>query len=109
MITVIYHRGTSCVTIDGHAQSGEKGHDLVCASASILAYTLSAFVNNMKAAGQTESPSVELTEGHAVIACNAPSRYQGAVALVFDSLCAGFDILAQQYPENISFEIVRED
>ena len=54
MITVIYHRDLNRVTVEGHAQSGEVGHDLVCASASILVYTLAAFVENMKSCGQVK-------------------------------------------------------
>ena len=36
MITVVYHRDRNRVSVEGHAQSGEVGHDLVCASASIF-------------------------------------------------------------------------
>lgn len=106
MIKVTYHREFNRVSMDGHALSGEKGHDLVCASASILAHTLAAFVKNMKDAGQTVFPAIDVTEGHALIACNAPCRNKGAVTLVFDSICAGFELLARNYPDNISYEIV---
>lgn len=105
MITVVYHRDLNRVSVDGHALSGEKGHDLVCASASILGYTLAALVENMKAAGQTRYPTIELEEGHALIDCNAPSKYKTMVKFAFDSICAGFDLLAQSYPDNISYEI----
>ena len=105
MINVIYHRDRSRVTMKGHARSGEVGHDLVCASASILAYTLASFVENMERAGQTKYPKVELTEGQAIIDCNPPKRYKSTVTLAFDTVCRGFDLLAQSYPNNISFEI----
>ena len=36
MTTIVYHRDLCRVTVDGHAQSGEAGRDLVCASVSIL-------------------------------------------------------------------------
>ena len=106
MIKVLYHRNLNRVSIEGHAHSGEIGHDLVCASTSILAYTLAAFVNNMKEAGQTKYPTIELKEGQALIACNAPSKYKNTVTFAFDAICAGFDLLAQDYPDNISFEIL---
>jgi uncharacterized protein YsxB (DUF464 family) len=105
MIKVIYHRDLNRVSVTGHAMSGEAGHDLVCASATILVYTLAAFVENMKGAGQTKYPTIDVRNGEALIACNAPRRYRGAVTLVFDSLCAGFELLARDYPDNISFEI----
>lgn len=105
MITVVYHRDLSRVSIEGHAQSGEVGHDLVCASVSTLAYTLAAFVLNMKDAKQVYNPKVELNDGDALIYCEPPNRYKGSVTLVFDSICAGFELLAQEYPDNISYEI----
>jgi uncharacterized protein YsxB (DUF464 family) len=105
MIKVIYHRDLNRVSVEGHAQSGEIGHDLVCASASTLTYTLAAFVENMKNAKQVYNPKVELKEGDALIYCEPPNRYKDSVTLVFDSICAGFELLAQDYPDNISYEI----
>lgn len=107
MITVTYHRNLNRVEVEGHAKSGEVGHDLVCASASILAYTLAAFVENMKNAGQTKYPKVELTEGHAIIDCRCPSRYKNSVTIAFDTVCGGFELLAQNYPDNVSYKIVK--
>ena len=105
MITVTYYRNDNRVIVDGHAQSGEIGHDLVCASASILFYTLAAFVKNMESAGQTKCPIVKLSEGQAFIDCNAFRQYKGAITLVFDAICGGFELLAHHYPDNISYEI----
>lgn len=105
MIKVIYHRNINRVSVEGHAQSGEEGHDLVCASASILTYTLASFVENMKEAGQIRYPQIELNKGDALIRCDPPKRYKDAITLVFDSVCGGFEILARQYPDNISYEV----
>ena len=105
MIKVTYHRDLNRVSLEGHAQSGEVGHDLVCASASILAYTLASFVENMESSGQVRYPTIELKEGDAVISCEPPNRYKGTVTLVFDSICAGFELLSRDHPNNISYEI----
>jgi uncharacterized protein YsxB (DUF464 family) len=105
MINVVYHRELNRVSMQGHAKSAEKGQDLVCASASILVYTLASFVENMKGAGQVYNPTVELEEGDALIYCDAPPRYKGPITLVFDTICGGFELLARDYPENISYEI----
>ena len=51
MITVVYHRDRNRVEVEGHAYSGEAGHDLVCASASILTHTLATLAKNMENAG----------------------------------------------------------
>ncbi len=105
MITITYYRNENRVIVNGHAQSGEVGHDLVCASVSILVYTLAAFVRNMEAARQTKCPTVKLGDGQAFIYCNAPKKYKTSVTLAFDTVCAGFELLAHDYPKNISFEI----
>lgn len=106
MIKVNYHRNLNRVSVTGHAQSGEAGHDLVCASASILIYTLGSFVENMKNARQTYNPKIALKEGDALISCEPPTRYKGAVTLVFDSICGGFELLARNYPDNITYEMI---
>lgn len=105
MIKVTYHRDRHRVEVLGHAKSGEAGHDLVCASASILVYTLASFVENMKKARQAYNPTTELKEGDALICCSPPTRYKGAVTLVFDSICGGFELLAKDYPDNITYEM----
>ena len=105
MITVVYHRDLHRVSVTGHANSGEVGHDLVCASASIIAYTLAFFVENMRKAGQVRYPTIKLEEGDALISCDPPKRYKDTITLVFDSICGGFELLAQNNPDNISYEI----
>lgn len=105
MITVTYHREYNRVTMEGHAKSGEAGHDLVCSAASILAYTLAVNVDNMEASGGVTEKTVKLSSGNAEIACVPLSRLKATVTLVFDSICAGFDLLARDYPNNIKFEV----
>lgn len=105
MIHVTYDRKHYKVTITGHAGSGEVGHDLVCASASILAYTLAANVTNAKAAEYLRSGTLKLDHGDAEIKCMPRSRYKSTMMLIFDTICAGFELLARDYPENISYEI----
>ena len=105
MIKVIYHRKYHRVTVDGHAHSGEPGHDLVCAAASALAYTLGGNVTNMDNACQVREPVASYKRGHAEVSCNPVSKYSSTVTLIFDSVCVGFEMLAANYPEYISYEI----
>lgn len=105
MIRIVYHRAYNKVTLEGHAQSGEHGHDLVCAAVSTLAYTLANAVENMYASNQLKEKQCLLGEGDAVIACRPLTRYVSVVTLAFDLFCSGFEMLAQNYPENISYEI----
>ena len=105
MIKVIYDREQNRVTVEGHARSGEVGHDLVCASASILIYTLASFARHTQKARQSHKLILKLESGDAEVSCKPKKPYKGAITLVFDSICAGFELLARNYPENISYEI----
>jgi uncharacterized protein YsxB (DUF464 family) len=105
MIKVVYSRNSHRVTIEGHAGSGEKGHDLVCASVSILAYTLASFVQNTGEARQADNIKTDLRDGEALISCEVPIKYQGAVTIVFDAICGGFELLARDYPDYVSYKM----
>ena len=105
MIKVNYYREDNHVVVEGHAQSGERGHDLVCAATTILAYTIASSVENMVAAGHVRKHHVEFKEGYATIQCLAPDNLKSTITLMFDTVCAGFELLAHDYPDNISYEI----
>ena len=105
MIKVVYERSINRLTVTGHAHSGEPGHDLVCASASMLVYTLAAFTKNTYKARQSKKLIVKLDEGDAEISIKAKSRYKVAITLVWDAICAGFELLAMSYPHNVSYEM----
>ena len=105
MIHVTYYRRYNRLTVTGHAGSAEHGHDLVCASASILAYTLAANVANMADNGQVRQPVIKTDEGNAEISCTPRHNLKASVTLVFDSVCVGFEMLAHDHPEHITYEI----
>ena len=106
MITVTYHRDHNKVEVTGHAHSGEAGHDLVCASASILVYTIASFAKNTYKAMQSKKLEIKLKEVYAVVGCNAKAPYKAAITLVFDAMCGGFELLARNYPLYVSYNIV---
>ena len=105
MIHIVYHRTYHKVTLEGHALSGEHGHDLVCASVSTLAYTLANSVENMGACGLLREKQSILKEGEAMVICKPAAKYVNIITLVFDTLCSGFEMLAHNFPENISYEV----
>lgn len=102
MIKAVYDRPNLCLTIEGHAYNGEAGHDLVCASASILAYTLAASVTNAAKTSNTTTV-IRLEKGDAEVQCKPNPAIAGAVMLIYDTVCVGFELLARNYPENISY------
>lgn len=105
MIEVIYDRPSHCLTVEGHAYSGEAGRDLVCSAASILAYTLAASVTNAAGVCQLNT-SVRLDSGDAEIMCQTGTDNDGALTMIYDTVCAGYELLAINYPEYISYTII---
>lgn len=105
MIHVTYHRSYSRLTVKGHAGSGEPGKDLVCASASILAYTLAANAKALKQQGAIRDMTAVLREGDTEISCTPGHRHRAVVTLVFDTVCAGFTLLARDYPDFLRYEV----
>ena len=106
MIHAVYHRKFNRLTVEGHARSAEPGHDLVCAAASTLAYTLAHNVMGLEDGGQIrKAPVIELEEGKAEVCVSPRSNFRSVVVLIFDTICAGFSLLAHDYPEYITYEI----
>lgn len=105
MIEVIYYREHNRLTVKGHAKSDEYGRDLICAACSILAMTLSANVAHMKDSGCLTDAITVLEEGNAEISCNPRTRYKASVKQTFMSICVGFEILANKFPDYISYAV----
>lgn len=105
MIQAIYYRKFHRLTVTGHAGAAEPGHDLVCASASMLAYTLAANVANMADNGQVRQPIIKNEVGDTEISCVPRHNLKASVTLVFDAVCVGFELLAHDYPEFVEYEI----
>lgn len=95
-------------SVTGHAGADVKGQDLVCASASILLYTLAQTVDDMEQHGEfTCEPIIEVDEGDALIAChcNSDETYAEAVT-AFKTIWAGFELLAHDYPQYVELNPV---
>lgn len=87
MIRAVYEREGPVLTLSGHALHAPKGEDIVCAAASILAYTL------IEGGAEAE----ELADGSL--------RLSGEDRDAFRLIAGGFRLLAYNYPENIRFEV----
>ena len=105
MICIVYNRKDHKITAKGHANSAEKGCDLVCAAASVLIYTAAENVISLKEKGITRRVSLKLNEGDSEIVCIPKTQYEAGTDIILTAVCVGFDLLAKQYPDNVSFEI----
>lgn len=105
MIQVVYYRNYNRLTVEGHAHSGEPGQDLVCAACSALAYTLAANVGDLETRGQVQNVAVKLEPGHGEISCKPKNKYTAITARIFEAICVGFEILADDHHEYITYEV----
>ncbi len=101
MVEIAYNRKKTKVTADGHAQSGDIGHDLVCSAVSILILTLAEDAKHI-----SERSKVKIEQGHAEIVCKSRSNNSEVARMIFDHVCVGFEILASQFPENIKYKVI---
>ena len=103
MLTVKLHtdREGVCLSMAGHAGAGEKGADIVCAAASILAYTAAEEMLQLHRAGILHQPPlVRLAPGSARVEAGNCLASRAA----FSVIETGFSLLAAQYPENVNLE-----
>ena len=88
--------------LEGHAGYAEIGKDLVCASASILAYTVAQHIKDMYGSGKlTEEPTLELRSGEADISCHATEE----MTIIFSAICTGYKLLKFNFPQNVELNI----
>lgn len=99
------------LVVKGHAGADVKGKDIVCASASILLYTLAQVVQNMEEQGDLAVEPVIVTEdgdAHISCICKTDESYEETVS-AFKVVRTGFDLLAQNYPQYVELITDGED
>lgn len=109
MITVTYHRKWHRLHVEGHAETGEMGYDLVCAAVTILVRTLAVNVLELSAGEKryVREPHIELESGEAEVSCKPVHRFTNMVELIYDSVIRGLVLLSQQYPEAVTYKEVK--
>ena len=113
MISVVLNankgNGSLELHMRGHADSGEYGKDLICASASILAYTYAYEVDNKEPGFFLKEPIVSLEEGEANITCLTKTSDDFEEMLTIMSVIAhGFYVLMNEYPECVRIKLFGE-
>ena len=102
MIEVSFNREHEAISLklSGHAGGGLKGHDIVCAAASILAYTIAQIVNvaYMKE-GLKERPIVHMKEGNVLIRAKPKKEKNKEMEQAFLVAQTGYELLMHNYPD----------
>ena len=105
MIRIRYDRKGPELTLQGHAQAGEYGHDLVCAGVSVLVQTLADNVQELAGRGIVWEPVTVVQPGVGRVACVPGEGFGCLVRTVFDCSVRGLELLARAYPEYVDLEM----
>ena len=108
MTTIKYDLNNYTVELTGHAGYDVPGKDIVCAGVSTLFFTL---VNTLDEMGRDRirplHPRVWMGDGEAGVTARVDDDNREKVRTVFETVAAGFRMMAEKYPENVKFEIMR--
>ena len=87
------------LAVDGHAGYAEQGKDIVCAAASTLFYTLARELDYR----HIEFTMTEDAATGAEIIAYPPDGFTLDTDVVFETICTGYRMLAEEYPEHVTF------
>jgi uncharacterized protein YsxB (DUF464 family) len=108
-ITMTHSDNTLSLKVEGHAGQAEKGQDIVCASVSVLVYTLAQYVKWMYERHELKrSPLIELEEGNSQVVAKPKTENMAEGLHAFFVASVGFDLLARNYPEYIKFNGLKQ-
>ena len=107
MLKVIFKQKGNNLTLklEGHAGQADIGHDIVCASASILAYTVAQFVKEAEANGYLKSSAeISLESGDAVVSCRPIDDMLIDMQNIYLFAEKGYHLLAHNYPQFVELK-----
>lgn len=91
------------LALRGHAGYADKGKDIVCASATVLAYTAAENLRRLYLSERLKKPpDIRMNEGYISIQCFPDKDEMQAADDVFRIIGAGYELLARDYPEYIT-------
>ena len=106
MIEITYDMANNSVRILGHSGAGKKGADVVCAGVSALAQTLAANVRHWQDSGKLQKEAtISLSDGEGLISWEPKHDYEAATRQIAVAICAGFELIAVELPQYVSFRI----
>lgn len=105
MIKAKLHRTHECfiMRIEGHAGYAASGSDIVCAAASMLCGALEQVLVQEKVDERCSYFS-DIECGRFCAAFQAREGHEERVLAIYDTIAAGFMLLAHNYPDCVQFE-----
>lgn len=108
-VTFTAEEGELILTLIGHAGQADIGHDIVCSSCSILAYTVAQIVKSEAKEGSMKSnPVILLEKGKAVIGCEPKDEKYNEILYAFYVAEVGYTLLAHNYPQFVDLTVFGE-
>ena len=107
MLKVTFEQKDNKLTLrlEGHAGQADIGHDIVCASASILAYTVAQFVKEAQDEGLLEAfATIKLESGDTIISCQPIDDMLIDMQNVYLFAEKGYQLLAHNYPQYVELK-----
>lgn len=105
MIEIKFKPNELEVSVTGHAGAAEKGKDIVCSAVSILFYTLAKAVSDSLDALK-EEPVIHIEDGNGLVSCKPKEVFLGTMQRTYWTILEGFELLAIEYNDYISFSVV---
>ena len=97
--------GSISLKVRGHAEAAEKGRDIICASASVLAYTVAQAMEHMYAeGGLRKKPRIEFAGGDATIVAKPKDDSYAEALHTFFVVQVGYSLLAHNYPQYVELK-----
>lgn len=100
------YEDTISLMLDGHAYHDSKGHDIVCAAGSILAYTVAQIVRSETAdRNMKDEPVLELGNGYTYISCRPKTEKYDEILHAFYVAEVGYRLLNHKYPQCVDVDV----
>lgn len=101
MINIKFDPKTFTLDIDGHAEHGKKGEDIVCSAISTLFYTLGEALYEQKEM-MAEDIVFSDQDGNGHLSCKPKAEYEANVSLIYWTILTGFELVAKNYEKNVN-------
>lgn len=105
MININFNPNTLELEINGHAEQGKKGEDIVCAAISTLFYTLGQALMDSEEM-LTEKPIFKDEEGAGYLSCKPKEEFKGNIARTYWTILTGLQLVAEEYNKYVNMHIV---
>ena len=107
MVKVTFEQKDNRLTLSvkGHAGQANIGNDIVCASCSILAYTVAQYVKTAESQGDLkESPVIKLESGDALISCEPKEEVYQILMSIYMFAEVGYNLLSHNFPQYVELK-----